>query len=117
MWLSGQQKRPASTGEGQTGIVTVGGANAAVRLDSEVRGPDLYAPAGYHWLPNVGDRVLVIKGEGERPCIVGVKQGGEPAEVTIRAGVVALQGEIFVNGISLEEYIRGLARQVVEELT
>lgn len=117
MWLSGQQKRPVSASEGQTGIVTVGGADAAVRLDSEVRGPDLYAPAGYHWLPRVGDRVLVIKGEGERPCIVGVRQGGEPAEVAIRAGMVALQGEIFVNGVPLEEYIRDLAKQVVEGST
>lgn len=108
MWLSEQQKRPVSRGEGQTGVVTMAGEDLAVRLDSEVRAPEIYGPAGYHWRPGVGDRVLVIKGEGQRPCVAGVKDGGTPAAVTIRAGTVELQGSIVVNGVALEEYIRQL---------
>ena len=128
MWLSGQQKRPADCGEGQTGIVTVGGGEAAVQLDSERRGLEVYAPAGYRWTPEVDQRVLVIRGEGEVPCIVGVRQNSaRPDNVEINAknmsvigkdvsvqgegGVVvggktvSLQGELFINGESLETVI------------
>ena len=128
MWLSGQQKRPTDRGEGQTGIVTVGGDEAAVQLDSERRGLEVYAPAGYRWTPEVSQRVLVIRGEGEIPCIVGVRQDSErPESVEISAktmdvsgrdvsvqaeesAVVAgksvdLQGEVLINGEPLEVVI------------
>lgn len=106
MWLSGQQKRPPFHGEGQTGVVTMAGKQVAVQLDSEVRDPHICAPGGYRWSPSVGDRVLVIKGEGEVPCIVGVCGGGIPAEVRLQAGHLELAGAITVNGTPLEEYIR-----------
>ena len=94
MWLSGQQKRPADCGEGQTGIVTVGGDEAAVQLDSERRGLEVYAPAGYHWTPEVDQRVLVIRGPGEIPCIVGVRQGSErPENVGICADTLDVSGK------------------------
>ena len=128
MWLSGQHKRPVDCGEGQTGIVTVGGDEAAVQLDSERRGLEVYAPAGYRWIPEVGQRVLVIQGPGETPCIVGVRQGsarpdrvdisakdmsvsGQDVSVqaerdTVVAGQsVDLRGEIFINGEPLEVVI------------
>ena len=128
MWLSGQHKRPADCGEGQTGIVTVGGGEAAVQLDSERRGLEVYAPAGYRWTPEVDQRVLVIRGPGEIPCIVGVRQDSErPESVEISAktmdvsgwdvsvqaeesAVVAgksvdLQGEVLINGEPLEVVI------------
>lgn len=128
MWLSGQYKRPANVGEGQTGVVTVGGGEPAVLLDRERRGLEVYAPGGYHWTPQAGQRALVIQGQGEVPCVVGVRQGGgTPESVGIQANsvrisgsnvflqanavakvagqTVALQGEITVNGIPLEEYI------------
>jgi len=113
LWLSGQQKHPPSHGEGQTGVVTMAGKVLAVQLDSEVRDPGLCTPGGYRWSPSVGDRVLVIKGEGERPCIVGVCGGGIPAEAQLKAGHLDLAGEITVNGIPLDEYIR----QVMEGST
>lgn len=116
MWLSGQQKRPARNGEGQTGIVTMAGENLTVRLDSEVSVPEIYGPAGYRWTPGAGDRVLVLKGEGEKPCVIGVRQSETPASIAIQAGTVMLQGKIYVNGVSLETYIRDLAGQVLEEL-
>lgn len=128
MWLSGQQKRPADTGEGITGIVTMSGRETAVLLDSERRGLHVYSPAGYRWTPKVGQRVLVIQGQGEIPCVVGARQGDgrpdqvaiEAKELTVRGDVVsvsgqsgasvngetvALNGEIYVNGQTLEEYI------------
>ena len=42
MWMSGQHKRPAEQGEGQTGIVTMSGGETAVLLDSERRGLQVY---------------------------------------------------------------------------
>ena len=128
MWLSGQQKRPVDRGEGQTGTVTVGGGSAAVMLDSERRGLEVYAPAGYRWTPETGQRVLVIQGQGEIPCIVGVRQGGAwPQNVDIYANAVSvsghdvsvqaggravvagqsveLRGEVLINGTPLEMLI------------
>ena len=94
MWLSGQQKRPNHCGEGQTGIVTVGGGETAVMLDSERRGLEVYAPAGYQWTPEADQRVLVIQGQGEIPCIVGVRQdSARPGSVGIRAKTVSVSGQ------------------------
>lgn len=114
MWLCEQQKKPARTGAGQTGIVTMAGDSLAVRLEREVRSPELYGPAGYQWTPRAGDRVLVFKGEGERPCIIGVQQGTAPERITIQAETIQLQGTILVNGMTLEDYIAMLAKQAVE---
>ena len=128
MWLSGQHKRPAESGEGQTGIVTISGGETAVLLDRERRGLEVYSPAGYFWTPRVGQRVLVIQGDGEVPCIVGVRQGtAQPDSVGISADSVSvggqsvsiqaagsaavggqsveLQGQVFVNGETLESLI------------
>jgi len=128
MWLSGQYKRPTEQAEGQTGVVTVGGGGTAVLLDRERRGLEVYGPGGYRWTPEPGQRALVIQGRGEIPCVAGVRQGGGvPASVEIEAGSVSvngedvsvqsagtaavggggvdLQGEVFVNGEPLEEYI------------
>ncbi len=117
MWLSKQQKQPARSGGGQTGPVIVAGDSLTVRLDSEVSAPELYGPAGYRWSPKAGDRVLVIKGEGERPCVVGVKKGGSPDSVTLEAGSIHLQGRVTVNGVALEDYVKTLVREVLEELS
>lgn len=128
MWLSGQQKRPADWGEGQTGIVTMSEGETAVLLESERRGLEVYAPAGYRWTPQVDQRVLVIRGPGEIPAIVGVRQGSpRPDSVGIEARKLALAGDsvgisaqgaaavqgarvdlkgaVYVNGEKLEELI------------
>lgn len=128
MWLSGQHKRPAAEGEGQTGIVTMGGGETAVLLDRERRGLEVYAPGGYRWTPQAGQRALVIQGRGEIPCVVGVRQGGGTPDsvgigarsveingqnvsirsagtVTVGGGGVALQGNVLVNGVALPDYI------------
>lgn len=135
MWLSGQQKRPADEGEGQTGIVTMSGSETAVMLDRERRGLDIYSPAGYHWTPRVGQRVLVIQGRGEIPCVVGALQGGVPDRVGIQAKSLALSGQtvsvaaqrgvviqgdridlngrVYVNGEPLEYLIRRIVTSVL----
>ena len=136
MWLSGQQKRPADCGEGQTGIVTVGGGDAAVMLDSERRGLEVYAPAGYRWTPEVNQRVLVIQGQGEIPCIVGVRQDSarpqsvgisanavsvsgqnisvQAAEsVTVAGQLVNLRGQVLINGVPLEDMIARIAARLL----
>ena len=95
MWLSGQQKRPADSGEGQTGIVTMSGGEMAVMMDCERRGVQVYAPAGYRWTPKVGQRVLVIQGQGEIPCVVGARQDGDvPDQVAVTARQTTVQGDI-----------------------
>lgn len=119
MWLSGQYKRPAEQAEGQTGVVTVGGGGTAVLLDRERRGLEVYGPGGYRWTPEPGQRALVIQGQGEIPCVAGVRQGGgTPGHVSIGARSVSvsgqsvslqdgvdLKGSVSVNGVPLEEYI------------
>lgn len=121
MWLSGQQKRPAEPGEGQTGIVTMSGGETAVLLDRERRGLDVYSPAGYRWTPRVGQRVLVIQGRGEIPCVVGARQDGDvPDQVGVRAkklslegqeragiesGRIDLDGQVYIKGETLEDFI------------
>ena len=140
MWLSGQQKRPAGRGEGQTGIVTVGGGGAAVMLDSERRGLEVYAPAGYRWTPEVNQRVLVIQWQGEIPCIVGVRQdSAQPRNVGIGANTVSvsgrditvqaegsaavagqsvdLRGAVLINGMPLETVIAKIVAELLEEDT
>ena len=136
MWLSGQQKRPNQQSEGQTGLVTVGGGEAAVMLDSERRGLEVYAPAGYRWTPEAGQRVLVIQGQGEIPGIVGVRQdGAQPRNVDISAKTVSvsgqnisiqaegsaavtgqfvdLRGQVLVNGTPLETVITQIAARLL----
>lgn len=123
MWLSRQQKRLHQAGEGQVGRVTIGGEQAAVLLDSERRGLEVYSPGGYRWTPQAGQKVLVIQGQGEIPCVVGLRQGETPPEqVTVEAdggGQMKLNGEnaelagekidlngaVYVNGQTLEELI------------
>ena len=136
MWLSGQHKRPADQSEGQTGIVTMSGGETAVLLDSERRGLQVYSPAGYRWTPKVGQRVLVIQGRGEIPCVVGARQDGDvPGAVTVEAGELSLRGEnvsvasrggallqggrvdvrgaVYVNGEKLETMIARIAMMVL----
>ena len=106
MWLSGQQKRPNPAGEGQTGTVTISGKGLAVQLDSERRNLELYGPGGYRWTPKVGQRVLVLKNQGEDPCVIGVRQGEDaPERVTVEAGAVDLKGQVLIDGVPLETYV------------
>jgi hypothetical protein len=117
MFRNELNRRPTPTPVGRTGVVTMAGETLAVRLEREVRAPELYGPAGYRWAPKAGDRVLVIKGEGETPCVVGVGQGSAPARVDIEADTVALQGAVLINGVPLEQYITALIAAQASEGT
>ena len=117
MWMGGQQKRPVDPGEGQTGTVTMSDGELAVQLESERRGVEVYAPAGYRWTPEPEQRVLVIQGRGEIPCVVGVRQGsGRPKQVTVEGGRLNLKGSsqlslsggaVAVDGQSMEIAVSG----------
>ncbi|WP_251445755.1 hypothetical protein [Vermiculatibacterium agrestimuris] len=106
MWLS---RRPRRDGRGGalTGTVTVPGQSAGVWLEGERRGVTVYAPGGYHWAPELGDEVLVLKtGEsGEKTCAAGVPVEGtvKPGEVLITGRKCSLRlgldGTVFVTGL------------------
>lgn len=114
MFLGKRERQEGPAGMALTGPVTLPGDRLGVWLEGERRGVAVYAPGGYHWVPNPGDEVLVLKtGErGERPCAVGVAAGGQgllPGEVLITAGVasiklgmdgqVSVTGNLTVNGV------------------
>ena len=105
MWLGQYQRRPNQEGEGQVGRVTIGGEQTAVLLDSERRGLEVYAPGGYRWTPRVDQKVLVIQGRGEIPCVVGVRQDQTaPDEVTVESQDshlnLAAEGAELTGGLS-----------------
>lgn len=109
MWLSGQQKQPPDRGEGQTGIVTIGGKRPAVRLDGERRELKVYSPDGVRWTPRAGQRVLVIKCQDETPCIVGAEETEEKPELLeLAADNIDLQGHILINGVPIEVFVLAL---------
>lgn len=136
MWLSGQQKQPADSGESQIGIVTIGGGEPAVMLDCERRSLPMYGPGGYTWTPRVGQRVLVIQGQGEVPCVVGTRQGqASPDRVTVsgrqttvrgsrvdvsaadkvqlEAPEINLEGQVLIRGQGLEGLITDIVLQLL----
>lgn len=132
MWLGKQQKRQMEASEGQVGRVTIGGERSAVLLDSERRGLEVYSPGGYHWTPRPGQKVLVIQGRGEIPCVAGLRQGeklpetvavkvdsGHRLELTAASALLAgerieLSGQVYVNGETLEELIARIAAETVD---
>ena len=76
------------------GVITMSGGETAALLDCERRGLQVYSPAGYRWTPKVGQRVLVIQGKGEIPCVAGARQDGDvPDAVTVEAKSLRLQGK------------------------
>lgn len=134
MWLAEQQKREAAQQAGAVGEVTLSGETPAVELESERRGLRVYAPGGYRWRPTVGQKVLVLKADGE-PCVVGAPSAGglEPGEVALESGGgaslllsnqgtvtlgqnVAVMGTLCVGGVELNTLIRTIAAQVAAQM-
>lgn len=130
MWLAEQQKRTAAQEMGTVGQVTLSGDAPAVELDSERRDLCVYAPGGYRWRPTLGQKVLVLKADGD-PCVAGAASAGglEPGEVGLdssggaflrldnRGRVslgrdAAVEGALYVGGTELTELIRTIAAQV-----
>lgn len=124
MWLSRQQRRLHQAGEGQVGKVTIGGDEVAVLLDSERRGLEVYSPGGYQWTPRADQKVLVIQGRGEIPCVVGLRQGETPPEkVTIEVDGggklemnrdrIDLNGDIYINDEFIEDFIARIVMMIL----
>ena len=128
MWTSERSRRPqVKEAAAETGEVTLGGGQAGVILGGERRWTALCCPGGYTWRRAAGDRVLVLKagGEQESPFILGVETDGSdlaPGEVrlsggssTLRlgSGGLELNGNIRVNGMTLENYIKQVASSLL----
>ena len=128
MWTSERSRKlPVRECEAEVGLVTLGGDPAGVNLGGERRWLPVYCPGGYAWRPSVGDKVLVLKAgaEQESPCILGVAQDGsslQPGEVrlsgkgssvSLNGNILGLNGQIQVNGTTLEDYIRGIVADVL----
>lgn len=106
----------------ERGVVTQNQDVTGVYLDGERRQLAMASPGGYQWMPNVGEDVLVLKenqGDGAQH-IVGSCQTGvgdlSPGDVVISSGGNAsvqllgedmvLLGQIWVENMSLEDYIK-----------
>lgn len=121
MWTWERERRPkAAEPEAQLGEITLSGTDTAANLGGERRWLEVCSPGGYSWRPGNGARVLVLKTPaGEAPCVLGVMQQQEqllPGQVKLSGANssillgdrVEIEGEILINGVSLEEYIRTL---------
>lgn len=112
MWLSQQREVRLAEPTAELGRVTLPGAPAGVALGEERRDVTLCLPGGYHWTPQRGDAVLVVKGGAEgAPYLVGTPaaQKVPPGEVflSVREGVglrltadgrICLVGPVEVSG-------------------
>ncbi len=116
MWVS-QQKGRNQAGQAplELGNVTIAGEMTGAFTDGERRNLALVSPGGYHWRPQVGQQVLVLKAgtDGEVPCAVGALEGEfvemEPGEIYICAsggasirlgsdGRISLSGDVVIDG-------------------
>ena len=102
MWMArGQQETRLQEPGAEWGEVTLSGDTVGVSL-----------AGGYHWVPDRGETVLVVKsGPEEAPCVVGglVEESVRPGEVWIsvapgagirltKEGTIQLQGRVEVEG-------------------
>ena len=118
MWMAkGRTEDLLREPPAELGQVTLSGTLVGVALAGERRNVAVCLPGGYHWTPDRGQTVLVVKSGPEgAPCVVGtpaeesaggevwlsVAQGAElrlGRDGTIRlTGPVELQGEVTVSG-------------------
>ena len=124
MFLSKRERQGKTGGTALTGPVTLPGERAGAWLEGERRALTVYSPGGYHWVPALGDEVLVLKaGErGESPCAVGVSAGGQglrPGEVLITSGMTSiklgLDGKVAINGMLTVNGLPVMLQSVEEE--
>ena len=122
MWISRQMKKSTPTADADLGMTTISGERSGVLTRGEVRALPIYGPGGYLWMPENGDRVLVMKGGpgGEEPCVAGMQQPAAPGEmrpgevclrsgdctiylkrdgtVRLQGGKIEIEGELWING-------------------
>lgn len=118
---------PVQEPAAEMGLVTLGGDPAGVSLGGERRRISVYGPGGYSWRPSVGDRVLILKAGAEResPCILGVAQDAADltpgqvrlsngnSSVTLAGKRLELRGEVQINGVDLDSYIRAIVASML----
>ena len=70
MWLGKQGRLRRESGGAELGVTSIAGAEAAVVTGGESRRLPVYGPGGFCWVPEAGQRVLVIRGGpgGEEQC-------------------------------------------------
>lgn len=73
MWISNREApQVIADPAADLGQVTLPGTPAGVLLAGERRNVPVIAPGGYHWTPEAGDTVLVLKsGVEQAPCVAG----------------------------------------------
>lgn len=118
MWMAkGRTEDLLREPPAELGQVTLSGTLVGVALAGERRNVAVCLPGGYHWTPDRGQTVLVVKSGPEgAPCVVGtpaeesaggevwlsVAQGAElrlGRDGTIRlTGPVEIQGAVTVSG-------------------
>ena len=131
MWTSERNRNlNIREAEAEIGVVTLGGDPAGVILGGERRWLPVYGPGGYRWRPSAGDRVLVLKAgvEGETPCVLGMAQSGSDIQagevclgqgegmISLKDETVRLNGDVQINNIPLEEYIRVVVADMIKGL-
>lgn len=124
MWL-GKQVAGQKTGYSSLvdrGTVTQNQEVTGVLLEGERRELQLVSPSGYRWKPAVGQEVLVLQDGQAQQQIVGVMEDNSQitagdveiyasggAKINLSGDVLSLSGKIYVNGESLEDYIRRIS--------
>lgn len=109
MWLGKQGRLRRESGGAELGVTSIAGAEAAVVTGGESRRLPVYGPGGFCWVPEAGQRVLVIRGGpgGEEQCVAGtaqeaVPEGLEPGEVCLFSGsgavILSKNGSIVLRG-------------------
>ena len=128
MWTSDRRRDHQRSWAMETGEVTIPGDPAGVYLSGERRQLAVYAPGGYVWRPSLGQRVLVLKagGQQEEGCLAAARQDQEhnlqPGEVRVFSqggaritldlqGQIALEGQVFLNGLSFREAVEKIIRE------
>ena len=113
MWMAKTpQTDPLAEPGAELGQVTLAGPPVGVALAGERRIVTVCLPGGYHWTPQPGQAVLVVKSGPEgSPCLVGAPEaeGTVPGEVWLsvapgvgvrltKDGKLRLQGPVEVDG-------------------
>ena len=124
MWLGKQGRLRRESGGAEMGVTSIAGGQAAVLTGGELRSLPVYGPGGMCWVPEEGQRVLVVRGGpgGEEACIAGAAQAAEdlaPGELCLHSGsgavilrgdgtillrgTVRVEGDLRINGVPWAE--------------
>ncbi len=113
MWISEQFAGKRETVACGIGKVTIGGGHSAVlAAGGEQRMLPVISPGGYYWVPQPGQRVLVLDEGGA--CVAGAVQpetdlapgdilicAGEAAIRLATDGTVSITGQVYLNGVPM----------------